>query len=256
MAAREKRRQPARDEKMVISLNGLSIAALAESGQTLGEPEFVNWAKMAAERIWSLADEHTTGALKHEIFHDAAETDGFLQDYASLGASFMTLFEVTGDKIWQNRAARLADSMLDRFGRTDGSFSTTPNEKDLLIPITDEGDMEMPSGTSMAIDLLLRLHGTSAEARYLDAAANAIRRLSGQFQDHPESWASAVISLNRYPLPPISENATAATTWAGTNASGELRSPISADHVRVPASQISLPPRHPIITTTQLDTHF
>src|SRR5260370_32525535 len=34
-AAREKRRQPARDEKMVISLNGLAIAALAESGQIL-----------------------------------------------------------------------------------------------------------------------------------------------------------------------------------------------------------------------------
>ncbi len=256
MAAREKRRQPARDEKMVISLNGLSIAALAESGQTLGEPEFVNWAKMAAERIWSLAYEQKTGALKHEIFHDAAQTDGFLQDYASLGASFMTLFEVTGDKIWQNRAAGLADSMLDRFSRPDGSFSTTPNEKDLLIPITDEGDMEMPSGTSMAIDLLLRLHGTSAEARYLDAAPNAIRRLSGQFQDHPESWASAVMSLNRYPLPPISENATAANTGAGTSASGDLRSPISADHVRVAASQMSIPDGDAIVVTIKVDDDF
>src|SRR5882672_8337857 len=37
-AAREKRRQPARDEKMVISLNGLAIEALAESGQPLGQP--------------------------------------------------------------------------------------------------------------------------------------------------------------------------------------------------------------------------
>src|SRR5260221_8258610 len=221
---------------MVISLNGLSIAALAESGQTLGEPEFVNWAKMAAERIWSLAYEQKTGALKHEIFHDAAQTDGFLQDSAALGATFMTLFEVKGDKIWQKRAAGLADSMLERFSRPDGSFSTTPNEKDLLIPITDEGDMEMPSGTSMAIDLLLRLHGTSAEARYLDAAANAIRRLSGQFQDHPESWASAVISLNRYPLPSISENATAANSAAGQSALGVFSYLLSPGHVCVAPS--------------------
>src|SRR5260370_17605429 len=153
----------------------------------------------------------------------------------------MTLLEVTGDKIWQNRAGGLADSMLDRFSGPEGSCWTTPNEKDLLIRIRDEGDMEMPSGTSMAIDLLLRLHGTSAEARYLDAAANAIRRLSGQFQDHPESWASAVMSLNRYPLPPISENATAANTGAGTSASGDLRSPLSPHHVRVAPSQLSFP---------------
>jgi len=255
-AAREKRRQPARDEKMVISLNGLAIEALAESGQPLGQPEFVDWAKMAAERLWSLAYEQKAGALKHEIFNGVAQTDGFLQDYASLGTSFMTLSEVTGDRIWQNRAAALADSMLDRFSRPDGSFSTAPDEKDLLIPLADEGDMEMPSGTSMAIELLLRLQGTTGEARYLDAAANAVRRLSGQFQNHPESWASAVIALNRYPLPSTRENVTAANTAAGTNAQGDLRTPVSADHVRVAASQMSIPEGDAIIVTIKVDDDF
>lgn len=248
MAARERRRQPARDEKMVISLNGLAIEALAESGQTLGQPEFVDWAKMAAERIWSLAYEKKAGALKHEIFHDEAQTDGFLQDYASLGVSFMTLSQVTGDKVWQDRAGELADSMLHRFGRPDGSLSTTPNEHDLLIPLADEGDMEMPSGTSEAIELLLRLRTTSGDARYLDAATDTLRRLSGQFQDHPESWASAITALNRYPLPSTRENVTAANT-AGTNAPGDLRTPVSADHVRVTASEMSIPEGDAIVVT-------
>jgi uncharacterized protein YyaL (SSP411 family) len=256
MAAREKRRQPARDEKMVIALNGLAIEALAESGKTLSQPEFVNWARMAAERIWSLAYEQKAGALKHEIFNSAAQTDGFLQDYASLGVSFMTLFEITGDNIWQNRAARLSDSMLVRFSRPDGSFSTTPNEKDLLIPIADEGDMEMPSGASMAIDLLLRVHRASGEARYLDAAANTVRRLSGQFQDHPESWASAVISLNRYPLPSARENVAAANPTQATNAPGDFHTPVSADHVRVAASEMSIPEGDAIVVTITVDDDF
>lgn len=257
LAAREKRRQPARDEKMVISLNGLAIEALAESGQTLGESEFVNWAKMAAERIRSLAYEQKASALKHEIFNgSAAQTDGFLQDYASLGVGFMTLFEVTGDRIWQDRAARLADSMLDRFSQPDNSFSTTPNEKDLLIPIADEGDMEIPSGTSMAIDLLLRLHGASGEARYLDAATDAVRRLSGQFRDHPESWAYAVVSLNRYPLPLTGENMAAANAAKATDAPGDLRTPVSADHVRVAASEMSTPEGEAIVVTIKVDDDF
>jgi uncharacterized protein YyaL (SSP411 family) len=256
MAAREKRRQPARDEKMVISLNGLAIAALAEGGQILGDPEFVTWAKTAAERLWTLAYDQKTGALKHEVFRGQAQTDGFLQDYASLGSSFMTLFDVTGDKIWQNRAAQLADNMLSRFARPDGSFSTTPNEKDLLIPIADEGDLESPSGTSMAIGLLLRLYGASGEARYLNAATDAVRRLSGQFQDHPEAWASAIADLNRYPLLSTRQSVTAASTATGANTSGEFHVPVSADHVRVAASVMSITEGEAIVVTVTVDDKF
>ena len=256
MAAREKRRQPARDEKMVISLNGLAIAALAEGGQILGDPEFVTWAKTAAERLWTLAYDQKSGALKHEVFRGQAQTDGFLQDYASLGSSFMTLLDVTGDKIWQNRAAQLADHMLSRFARPDGSFSTTPNERDLLIPIADEGDLESPSGTSMAIGLLLRLHGASSEARYLNAATDAVRRLSGQFQDHPEAWASAIADLNRYPLLSTRQSVTAASTATGANTSGEFHVPVSADHVRVAASVMSITDGEAIVVTVTVDDNF
>ncbi len=256
MAAREKRRQPARDEKMVLSLNGLAVAALAESGQALGEPDFVNWAKMAAERMWSLAYDQRAGALKHEIFRGQAQTGGFLQDYASLGSSFMTLFDVTGETIWQTRAAQLANNMLDRFGRPDGSFSTTLNEKDLLVPLADEGDLEMPSGTSMAIDLLLRLHRASDEARYLNAATDAVRRLSGQFQDRSEAWASAIAALNRYPLRSTPEGVTTANTATSKNAPQDFSVPVSADHVRVAGSAMSVPEGDAIVVTITIDDKF
>ena len=166
------------------------------------------------------------------------------------------LFDVTGDKIWQNRAAQLADHMLSRFARPDGSFSTTPNEKDLLIPIVDEGDLESPSGTSMAIGLLLRLHGASSEARYLNAATDAVRRLSGQFQDHPEAWASAIADLNRYPLLSTRQSVTAASAATGANTSGEFHVPVSADHVRVAASVMSITDGEAIVVTVTVDDKF
>src|SRR5260370_42677843 len=119
MAARERHRQPAREEKMVISINGLAIAALAESGQILGDPEFVTWAKTAAERLWTLAYDQKTGALKHEVFRGQAKTGGFLQDYASPRSSFMTLFDVPGGKICENHAQQLADHQVDLFAPSD-----------------------------------------------------------------------------------------------------------------------------------------
>ncbi|MGQ0685486.1 thioredoxin domain-containing protein [Bradyrhizobium sp.] len=256
MAVREKRPQPARDEKMVVVLNGLAIAALADSGRILNQAEFVNLAKTSAERLWTLAYDDKTGILKHEVFRGRAQTDAFLQDYASLGSALMSLLDATGDKIWQKRAAELADRMLDRFSRPDGSFSTTLNEESLLIPITDEGDLEMPSGTSMAIDLLLRLHAASGEARYLTAATSAVHRLSGQFKDRPEAWASAIATLNRYPPPSTRQNAPAANAATGKNPQGDLRGLASADHVHVAASVKSVPEGKAIVVTIKVDDNF
>jgi uncharacterized protein YyaL (SSP411 family) len=256
LAAREKRAQPARDEKIVISLNGLAIAALAESGQILDDPQLVGWAQKAAERIWALAYDQSTGVLKHEIYRAQVQTSGFLQDYASLGAAFMSLADATGASIWRDRATLLANSILDRFARADGFFSTTANEKDVLIPIADDGDMETPSGTSSAIDLLLRLHEASGEVRYLDATARAVTRLSGQFQDHPESWAAAVATLNRRKLPSARESATAANSPSGPSATGGIRVPVTADHVRVTASAMSVPDGEQVLVTIKVDDKF
>jgi len=256
MAVREKRAQPARDEKIVVSLNGLAIAALAESGQVLDDPQLVSWAHKAAERIWALAYDQSAGMLKHEIYRGRAQTSGFLQDYASLGAAFMSLADVTGNSIWRDRAALLANSILAWFARADGSFTTTANEKDLLIPIADDGDMETPSGTSMAIDLLLRLHEASGEARYLDAATRAVTRLSGQFQDHPESWAVAVATLNRHQLPSARESATSANSPPAPSATGGIRVPVTADHLRVSAAAMSIPDGEEILVTIKVDNKF
>lgn len=114
----------------------------------------------------------------------------------------------------------------------------------------------MPSGTSMAIDLFLRLHGASGEARYLAAAASAVRRLSGQFQDHPERRASAIVTLNDHPLPSTTAKETAANAAAGTNAPADLRVPVSADHVSVAASEMSPADGDTIVATVKVDDDF
>jgi len=190
----------------------------------------VSWAQKAAERIWALAYDQNTGVLKHEIYRDRVQTSGFLQDYASLGMAFMSLVDATGAGIWRDRAALLANSILDRFVRADGSFSTTPDEKDLLIPIADDGDAETASGTSMAIDLLLRLHEAS--------------------------WAAAVATLNRHQLPSARDGATAANSPPAPSAPGGIRVPVTADHVRVTASALSAPDGDQVLVTIRVDDKF
>src|SRR5260370_13750057 len=82
LVAREQRAQPARDEKIVISLNGLTIAALAESSQVLHDPQLLNWAQNTAERISALAYNQRTDLLEHAIYRRQSHTSAFLQDSA------------------------------------------------------------------------------------------------------------------------------------------------------------------------------
>src|SRR5262249_30180084 len=147
LGVRTRRQQPMRDEKIITGLNGLVIAALAQSAEILKQPDFLTWARMAGERIWALTFDPTTGALQHEIFGGHAQTDGYLQDYAMLGDGFISLFDATKEEIWRDRAAALANALVDRFGHADGTLSTTLDEKNLLIPIGDGEDNEVPSGT-------------------------------------------------------------------------------------------------------------
>jgi uncharacterized protein YyaL (SSP411 family) len=81
----------------------------------LQRPDFLAWARRAAERLWALAYDPKTGALQHEIFRGHAQTDGYLQDYAMLGDGFIALFDTTKEEVWRDRAAALANSVLDRF---------------------------------------------------------------------------------------------------------------------------------------------
>ena len=183
LTARNRRPQPARDEKIVVGLNGLAIGALAESSKILNQPEYVSWARRAAERIWTLAWNPKTGALQHEIFEGRALTLGYLDDYALLGDGFIAMYDVTGEPIWEKRAIVLADSMLKRFGRENGAFVSS-EEHNLLIPVEDTEDDVYPSGTSAAIDLLLRLGRATKDGRCDEALAGLGMLLGEPLRQH------------------------------------------------------------------------
>ena len=250
LTARGRRQQPARDEKMIIGLNGLVIAALARSGEILKEADFLTWARMAAERLWALAYKPETGTLQHEIFRGHAQISGYLADYAMLGDGFMALFDATNEAVWRDRAAALADSLLDRFSQPDGALSVSPDEKNLLIPIVDSEDSEVPYGTSVALDLLLRLGRATGETRYDAAAERVVRHLSAEIGAHPEVWPAAIVALNLHPM----KNSEVASVSEGSRgASKGFHMPETADHVRAAVMLKEGSSDDEIVVTLQVD---
>jgi uncharacterized protein YyaL (SSP411 family) len=259
LAARLQRQQPARDEKILTGLGGLTIGALAYSSDILRQPEFLASARMAAERTWAIAYDPAARKLKHEIFAGHAQTDGYLQDYAMLGNGFMSLYDVTKEDIWRDRAAMLATALLQQFAHPDGALSTTLDEKNLLIPVGDSEDSDVPSGTSAALGLLLRLRDATGDSQFVAAAARIVRHLSGRFSEQPEIWPAAITVLNLHPLTEADLGAAreAAVRAADDHGTGQaFHAPETSDHVRASAAIRTGEKDDEIVVTLQIDDGY
>ncbi len=264
LASRDRRPQPMRDEKIIVALNGLAIEAFVRSGKVFQRPEDISLARRAAERIWSLAYDPKNGRLKHEIFRGRAQIDGYLDDYALLGRALLSLHEATGETIWRNRATLLADAILKKFQRRDGSLATAASAKGLPIPPRDSGDNIYPSGTSASIDLFQRLAQASGQAAYATAAERALRRLSSRVQQDPEAWPVLVVAVNVHSARPaansgerVVESGSAANVPAPSrDASKKLSSLSTANHVRVTAEIRDAGDQDRIIITLHVDRGY
>ncbi|MES2406742.1 MAG: thioredoxin domain-containing protein [Pseudomonadota bacterium] len=234
LAARQKRLQPARDEKIVIATNALAIIGFTQAGHWLHHPALTKVALRNANWLWQHAFDAKTGDLKHQFFAGRAAGSGFLDDYALLGQAFLTLYRQTGDAAWLARSRQIADAMLQRFASQDGRFLETQDQHDLLLAPPAEGDPVLPSGQSSSIVLLLELSVATGDERYASAAHGELTSMSAQIAADPFIWGALLAPLNQPQLiAALQEAASSSTAKAATPGF-----PDSADHVRAKASLV------------------
>jgi uncharacterized protein YyaL (SSP411 family) len=236
LAARQTRKQPLRDDKIVAGLNGMAIGAFARAGVILGEPRYIDVAAKGGTRLWGAYDP-TSKRLHHQFFAGNAAVDAYLEDYAMLGGGYLTLADATHDAVWSDRAATLADAMIALFLRPDGRLAGSG--EGLLLAMEDTEDTDVPSGASAALDLLARLGSRPDGTRFETAAAAVATHLSGALAKRPQAWPAAVTALVDHPL---TDAALAAATAAREPSSPTAavaattpRVPSTSDHVHAAA---------------------
>jgi len=161
---RARRAWPARDEKILASWNGLMLRGLAVAARAFQDDEIGKVAVRNAE------------FLNREMVHDGrvmrshtkgqTRIDGFLEDYAAVALGFAAVYEMTFDPQWIRQATDIAHKMIELFwDETLGAFFDTAKDAEALITRPrDVADNAMPSGTSLAVDLLLTLSELTHDA--------------------------------------------------------------------------------------------
>jgi len=172
-AAREQRVRPARDEKVLISWNGLMLAAFAEAARVLKRDDYREVAEHNADFLLREL-RRPDGRLHHTWKDGIAKINGYLEDYTHLIEGLLELYQATFDPRWYLSARELAEAMIEHFSAPIGFFDTSDDHETLLARPRELQDNAVPSGNGMAAFVLLRLAGLAVEPRYVEIARRSL----------------------------------------------------------------------------------
>ncbi|HWS33407.1 MAG TPA: thioredoxin domain-containing protein [Actinoplanes sp.] len=185
LAVRALRPQPARDDKVVASWNGLAITALAEHGVLTGSADS---RAAAVELAEVLAGRHIVDGRLRRVSRDGVvgEPAGVLEDYGCVAEAFLAVHQVTAEPRWLDLARQLLDVALKHFANGQGGFYDTADDAErLLTRPADPTDNATPSGASAICAALVGYAALSGETSYREAADAALATLGPMISGHP-----------------------------------------------------------------------
>ncbi len=200
---RSRRPQPARDDKAIAAWNGLTLAALAETGRRLASTTVLQ----AAERLGSfLLGELSSpdGRLFRTWRNGRASIPGYLEDYADVAHGLYELHVATGELRWLEESSRLARLAVELFADEErgGFFMTAHDAEQLVARKKDLDDNPVPSGNSMLAFVLLRLARIYGDDELERRAAGVLRLLHANLSRIPTAFGWALCTLDLYLSPP------------------------------------------------------
>ncbi len=194
---REKRIHPGKDDKILLSWNGLMISALARGAVILQEPRYSEAARRAADFV--LTRMRTgKGRLLRRFRAGEAGITAQLEDYAFFTAGLIDLYGCTFDAGYLKEAVNLNRQMIDHFvdAETGGFFATADDGEKLITRRMEADDGATPSGNSMAMVNLIRLGRMLGSAELEDLAAKTGGAFSKWIERSPSAFTHFMVALD------------------------------------------------------------
>ena len=153
---RKSRIRPGLDDKTLTSWSALVTKGLCDAAKSFGEERFYDIAlkngKFITEQLYT-----QNGGLWHTWKNGKASIVGFLEDYALTIQAFISLWEISGDEAWLQKARSLTSYTLKNFLEEEQNLFLF-NEKNSNDIISNhfqiEDNVVAASNSVMAINLL------------------------------------------------------------------------------------------------------
>jgi uncharacterized protein YyaL (SSP411 family) len=186
--ARARRVWPGRDEKILAGWNGLMLRGVATAARVLDRDDFGKLALRNAEFLMRAMVRGGRVMRSHK--EGVTRISGFLEDHAAVALGLLAVYELTFDERWVNHAREIAEAMIEWFWDDDiGAFFDTARDAERLITRPrDVTDNATPSGTSLAVELLLHLAELQQDSEYRRRAALTLETLAEPMLRYPTAF--------------------------------------------------------------------
>jgi uncharacterized protein YyaL (SSP411 family) len=152
-----------------------------------------DFAKLALRNADFLAREMVRdGRVMRSHKEGVTRISGFLEDHAAVALGFLAIYELTFDEAWVTQARAIADAMIEWFwdDKLGAFFDTARDAERLITRPRDVTDNATPSGTSLAIELLLHLSELQQDAGYRRRANSALEALAEPMLRFPTAFGN------------------------------------------------------------------
>ena len=196
MAARAQRARPHRDEKVIAGWNGLMLRAVGDAGRVLDRPDLVRAAEVNARFL--LSHMRVDGRMRRSYKDGRAPLAGYLEDQAAVADGLLSVYEATFDPQWLEDVRSLVNELLTAFWDEGAGtfFDTAKDQEQLVVRPQDVTDNAIPSGTALAVDVLLRAGMLLGEPSWTAIAQATLERLAPTAAKAPLAFGHLLEALD------------------------------------------------------------
>jgi len=201
-AHRNQRDRPRLDDKTLTSWNGLMIKGYVDAYAALGNKKYLEAALLNANFI-TKSQLKPDGSLYHTYKDGNSSINGYLEDYATVIAGFLSLYEVTADSKWLISAKELADYSFKKFYDNESSmfFFTSSDDAALVTRSIDYRDNVIASSNSiMAKNLFILAHHFDEE-NFRNTAKQMLKNILPEANKYPSGFSNWLSLLENYKNP-------------------------------------------------------
>ena len=189
---RSKRERPGLDNKCLASWNGLTITGLCNAYKALGNENHLGLAVECFKAI----EKHMVvdGCLYHTYTSGKTSIDALLEDHCFVAEAALSLFEVTGDPAYADKAKDWVDQAVDLFYDADKEIFYFNQENELVLRTSEIYDNVIPSSNAVMDHLLQRIGMLYGLPHYLNLSEHQIGKVQQNMSEHMgghSHWAEA-----------------------------------------------------------------
>jgi uncharacterized protein YyaL (SSP411 family) len=201
--ARQKRKRPATDDKLITAWNAMAVKAWVDAYRAFGDDSMLEQALTTAR----LLDQQLTGpgGKVFRTYKDGkVKISGFLDDYALLIQAYTSVYQLTFDITWLEKARQLTDYVLKNFSDPESPllYYTSDEQASLIARKKEVRDNVIPSSNALMAENLYVLGELYYQQEYLQRAEDMLAEVKASLLEYPDAYTYWALVMLHQVYPP------------------------------------------------------